>query len=352
MQPTATTGLITNEPVLDEDVPPARENIVGRDEEFETIKVALDPIARGEQIESLRVFGPPGAGKSHCVEVMLQHLHDADNGIDGFDWTIVSCYEDDTRTKILAHAVAAVTGGDPRSLRNTKPDQLRDRLRSNISRPLMLVCDEVDILDSDAMRALRDILRTPDCAITVIANDEEQFFENVTPSLESRLKGAYQAEFDAYNVADVAEILRVRAEYGLADGVVSPRDREAIAESMAPNARNAIVALRKGVKAAASDGRQSVSLADVERAIPNARQYIRRKQYDQLRASQQTLVDVIREADRWVDCSTVKAEYHDRVDEDVTGRQRRRTLGKLENYGFIESSGATKDAEYRYIELE
>ena len=53
--------------------------------DLETIRVALDPIARGNQIESLRVFGPPSAGKTHCVEVMLQYLHDADNGIDGFD---------------------------------------------------------------------------------------------------------------------------------------------------------------------------------------------------------------------------------------------------------------------------
>lgn len=352
MQPPATTGLITNESVLNEDVPPARENIVGRDEELETIRVALDPIARGNQIESLRVFGPPGAGKTHCVEVMLQHLHDADNGIDGFGWEVVSCYEDDTRTKILARAVAAVTGGSASSLQNTDPSRLRERFRSNLSQPFMLVCDEVDILDRDAMTALREVLDTDNCAITLIANDEEQFFETITPSLESRLKGSYVADFDDYSVSDIIEILRVRSKYGLAEDVVSDRDREAIADAMAPNARNSIVALRKAVKSAASGGRTSVSVADIERAIPDARQYIRRKQYDQLRETQQTLVDVIAEADGYVDCSTVKEEYHDRLDEDVTDRQRRRTLDKLENYGFIEADGSTKDAEYRYIELE
>jgi Ni2+-binding GTPase involved in maturation of urease and hydrogenase len=70
------------------------------------MRVALDPIARGNQIESLRVFGPPGAGKTHCVEVMLQHLHDADNGINGFDWDVVSCYEDGTRTKLVRYRVS------------------------------------------------------------------------------------------------------------------------------------------------------------------------------------------------------------------------------------------------------
>jgi Cdc6-like AAA superfamily ATPase len=352
MQPPTVTGLITNESVLDEDVPPARENIVGRDAELETIRIALSPIARGNQIESLRVFGPPGAGKTHCVEVMLQHLHGADNGIDEFDWEVVSCYEDDTRTKILARAVAAVTGGSARSLQNTDPSRLRERFRSNLSQPFMLVCDEVDILDRDAMTALREVLESGNCAIALIANDEEQFFETVTPSLESRLKGSYVTDFDEYSVNDVSEILRVRAKYGLADDVVTKRDREAIAEAMAPNARNAIVALRKAVNSAAANGRTSVSPDDIERAIPDARQYIRRKQYDQLRASQQTLVDVIREADGWVDCSTVKEQYHDRLDEGVTDRQRRRILDKLENYGFVESDGSTKDAEYRFINVE
>jgi len=61
---------------------------------------------------------------------------------------------------------------------------------------------------------------------------------------------------------------------------------------------------------------------------------------------------VIEQADGWVDCSTVKEEYTTGSTKDVTDRQRRRNLGKLENYGFIESDGSTKDAEYRYIELE
>jgi len=352
MQQPAVTGLITNESVLNEDVPPARENIVGRGEELEMIRVALDPIARGNQIESLRVFGPPGAGKTHCVEVMLQHLYDADNGIDGFGWEVISCYEDDTRTKILASAVAAVTGGSAQSLQNTDPSRLRERFRSNLSQPFMLVCDEVDILDRDAMTALREVLGSDNCAITLIANDEEQFFETITPSLESRLKGSYVADFDEYSVSDVSEILRVRAKYGLADDVVAERDREAIAEAMAPNARNAIVALRKAVKSAAANGRRSVSVTDIDRSIPDARQYIRQKHYNQLRETQQTLVDVIEEADGWVDCSTVKDEYHARLDEDVSDRQRRRNLGKLENYGFIETDGSTKDAEYQYIEIE
>jgi len=351
MQPAATTGLIRDEAILNEDIPPARERMVARDEEFERLRLALAPIERGEQIESIRVFGPQGTGKSHTTRVMLDHLEQQRSG---FDWTALSCHERDTRTQILATAVAAVTNQTFPGLQNRSHAELRSELSHNVTRPLLVVCDEVDILDDDAMLALRDILRTPDCALALIANDEEDFFDGVPPSLESRLKGSYHVQFDEYSVSDLVAILEQRTEFGLHDGVVSRRDLEAIAREAQGNgsARQAIVTLRKAVKVAASRGRTSISVEDIEIAAPDARQYIRNKDYERLGESLQRLVDVIEaDSEEWVSCTRVREQYDERMGCEVGGRKRRRLLNKLQNYGFIERRGDGKGAEYRYLEL-
>ncbi len=346
-----TTPLITNETALDEDIPPSRDNIVARDAEFDRLELSLRPIERGETVESLYIDGPKGTGKSHCTQIMLDEL-DAEFG--GFDYTVVSCHEADTRVQILAHAVAEVTGRPVPALQNKSGQKLRRLLRSSIQRPLMVVCDEADSLGDDALLALLDLYETPDCATAVIVNDREAFLDTIRPSITKAIEDGYPVEFGSYSVPDLTKILQLRADYGLRDGAVRDRDLEAIAQRAQEDgsARLAIVTLRKAAKVAGSAGRSQIRPADIEAAEPDARKYIRSKDYKLLSGTQQTLVDIVRDASsEWVSCSVVRERYEDGVDEPVSDGHRRRCLRKVRDYGFVEQRGTTSDAEYRYLAL-
>lgn len=346
------TPLITNETALDEDIPPARDNIVAREDEFGTLELSLRPIERGQKVESLLVDGDKGTGKSHCVQIMLDELA---NEIGGFDYTTISCHETDTRVQILANAAAEVTEHGLPALRNKSGQQLRDLLRSNIDRPLMVVCDETDSLGDDALLALWDLYKTDHCAFAVIVNDAEGFLDTVRPSLAQRIQNSYRVEFSDYSVPDLVEILQVRAEYGLREDAVRERDLEAIAQRAQANgsARLAIVTLRMAANVAATAGREHIRSADIAAAAPDARQYIRSKDFDLLSDTQQTLVDVVQQAGReYVSCSEVRERYEARVDEPVSGGHRRRCLRKLRDYGFVEQRGTGKGSEYRYLPLD
>lgn len=320
------------------------EEVVHRNTELTHLSGILTPLLQGEPAETAAIFGPTGVGKTCCARYAVEQLRENSFNI---RTQYVNCWQDYNRYRVLYRLLEGLDRTLDIHRQSTPRDVLYDRLRDANEDPYVVVLDEVDQLEEKDV--LYDLYTLPHITMILVANDEQEFYANLSDRLYSRLTGNERVLFEPYALDELVTILDARANSGLADGVVTRAQLELIADQAAGDARIAIGILRTATRKAARDNADCLTTDLIEAAVPETRAELRQKTIDQLSHDQQVLYEIIEEHTE-ITPGTLYEAYEQRCDDPKSRRSVRNYLGKMEHYHLIDADGEKRARVYRLSE--
>jgi orc1/cdc6 family replication initiation protein len=316
-----------------------------RDHEHTALTEALDPLTRGERADPVIITGPTGVGKTHLTKFTLERLQETELDL---ETALVNCWQNYSGYRALFRILEHLGRTLDVHRQSTPQDELVERLR-DYEGTCVVVLDEADQLEDNGI--IYDLRRMPQFTLVLIANREEDLFAGIDKRLQSRLHGTQTIHFEPYGLGELTAILQSRADAAFSHPDPITRTLlEEIADAAAGDARIAITMLREAAKNADRDGREQITSADVEAAIPEGRQAVRDQNLEALKPTQRTLYSVIEayvsEHGEPMPPSDLYAAYEEQADDPVGNRQVRRHLNKLEHYELVTILGSSRDRRY------
>lgn len=250
-------------------------NAVGRDRELSQIADALRPLTRNSPPENLFLYGPAGAGKTTCVQHVLDHLETQAS----IKTVYINCWRDRTFPSLLSqllNALDEVRYMTPR--KGMAADQLLANLQEWLEKndSLVVVLDEFDQVEDPAevVYNLHQCSETADTplGLILVSNKPPEELE-LDPRSASRLR--YRAvKFQPYNQEDLVDILQERANTAFKPGAVSEDALNLITERVTEqggDCRHAIELLHRSGRIADREGNSNVTTLHVEQSFNPAR---------------------------------------------------------------------------------
>lgn len=270
------TDIYRDRDALREDYQP--EQLVGRDEELDTYRAALQPVINGEQPNNVFLYGKTGVGKTAATRYLLEHLQEDAAQYDDIELTVIalncdgltSSYQVATRlvNEFRDDTEQISTTGYPRA---SVYEMLWNEL-DVCGGTILIVLDEVDHVEDDSIlyqlpRARANgNLSTAKVGIVGISNDFS-FRDDLSPKVRSSLC-EQEIHFPAYDATDLQKILEQRVEVAFHDGVLDPGVIPlcaAYGAKDAGDARQSIDLLMKAGDLARDDETERVAEEHVER---------------------------------------------------------------------------------------
>jgi Cdc6-like AAA superfamily ATPase len=317
------------------------EPVVHRSDEVNQLAAVLEPLTRGEQLDTILITGPPGSGKTCIATYTVDQFCQETSEVDA---VYVNCWEDHSPFQTLYRILDELEGAADIHRQSTATDVILDRMRDYDEKHCVLILDEVDQLDDEDI--LYDLLNLPRFSLLLIANREENLLDGLDDRLASRLGGCERIHLDRYAEDELVDILDERAAAGSVSRDIKRSEFERIADAADGDARVAITTLRIAARRADEDAADRITQDLVERALPEARRELRQQHVDRLTSHQQAVFRVIEEQER-IAPQELFEEYRSRVEEPKSNRTVRTYLKKLERYGLIVAEGSTRDRLYR-----
>ncbi len=203
-------SLFLNPQFLDIDfVPPI---IKFRENEQKYIAECIKPLLQRRNGKNLFINGSPGIGKTLAVKHVLNELKEETNDI---HCVYINCWKRDSSFKVLNEICSQIKYN---WVHNKSFDVLMKDISQIINeKSLVLVLDEADKLTENSIlySILEDVYRK---TLIMISNDN-----NLLSSMEPRIKSRIMPsvlDFRHYDPNETFEILKERAEYAFAKGVV------------------------------------------------------------------------------------------------------------------------------------
>ena len=224
------TDIYRDRDALREDYQP--DELVGRDEELDTYRAALQPVINGEQPNNVFLYGKTGVGKTAATRYLLEHLKEDTAQYDDIELTLVSLNCDGlTSSYQVATRLVNQFRGDTDQISTTGYprasvyEMLWDELDA-CGGTVIVVLDEVDHVEDDSIlyqlpRARANgNLTAAKIGIIGISNDFS-FREELSPKVRSSLC-EQEIHFPAYDAEDLQKILQQRVDIAFHDGVLNP----------------------------------------------------------------------------------------------------------------------------------
>lgn len=332
--------MIRNARVLQDDFLP--KEVVHRHSQMNRIAAALEPVVEGDKPQDAILTGPSGAGKTCIAQYSLDKLQEQ---LLEVETQYIDCWQHSKRFRVLYKVLEGV-GTTYDIHRSTPHDEMLERLEQ-LETPYIVILDEVDQLeDKDVLRELYGI---PQITMVLIANQEEDILGTLDERLQSRLRSSERIRFDAYTTDELISILSDRVQWGLDPDCITSAQLQRIAEAAAGDARDAISILRSAARRAERNGDSTITDAEIEEAIPEARAEVQQKNVEKLNEHQRILYSLICDAGE-IAPKTLYSRYQTSVDEPRTERTCRNYLSKLQRYNLIDASGDGRSRQYFPVE--
>lgn len=336
--------MIQNARVLREHYVP--QEIEGRNQELNDLSRALAPIEDEEVAEDAFLFGPSGTGKTAIARYTLNQL---EREVLGVTTQYINCWDRYSRFGTLHDVIDGFTSTVDIHRQSTATDELLTNIKEYDGPPYVVVLDETDQLQDK--KVLYDLYEVPNISMIMISNEESELFAQLGSRLHSRLHSARRIQLDRYSLAELADILEVRAQHALVEGAISRGNLELISDMAAGDARIGIGILRAAAGDADYEGVETISGEIIEEAASEARRTLHQKTLDQLREDQRLIYDIFQKH-RDLEPAEVYELYEERAEDPKTNRTVRNHLQKLQHYNLIAAEGEKRARTYRIREVE
>lgn len=242
--------------------------LIDREAELFAIRDAIRPLTKRQTPENILVYGPPGSGKSTCVN----HVFDALDAETGVKTVQINCWQYRTRPALLTELLIQL--GYPAPRKGKPVDALLEKLREWLdkNRSVAVALDEFDQLvdKAEIVYDLHMLSQQSEnkLGLVLISNLPPDAFLLDDRSW-SRLN-CRPVEFDPYTAAELLEILKARVEQAFRPGAVQPEVLELIADEVAEeggDCREAFERLLQAGRRATQEGVREVTpqfLAEVD----------------------------------------------------------------------------------------
>lgn len=323
----------------DEFVP---QELQHRNSEIDHISSCLRPIEEDVKGEHVLITGPSGAGKTTLAKYVCQQLERQTPGVrTGY----VNCLSANTATGVTHMVLRISRIGRDFARESTARSQYSERIQGSEDQ-LVFIVDEVDVLDG--YEALLSLFDQQNVTLVMICVDEDAFLSNVGMRVQSRVRAAASVTLEKYHDEEVVDIIRGRANAGLAPDAVDEGTLGAIANIAAGDARLAITILRRAAERAETEGREILSPGLVEAVSDPAMTEVHDRNMELFSTHQRLLYEIISGSDQ-ISAAELHSRYGEQASSPKARSTRRRYLGSLERYGLIEQHGATRDSSYEPI---
>jgi len=262
---TQSNGIIRSEQYLTGEaaLPP-----IGRESEIHAIRDAVRPLTKRNTPENLLVHGPPGSGKTACVNHVFEAL-ERDTGIKPVH---INCWQYRTRPALLTELLIQL--GYPAPRKGKPVDDLLKKLRGWLrkNRSIAVALDEFDQLQDKAeiVYDLHMLSQQTENKLGMV------LISNLPPEkliLDSRSWSRLNSrvvEFQPYSADELQSILEAYVEQAFVPGAVSDEVLESIAQTTASaggDCRQAFKRLLHAGRQAMQEGSREVTqqyLSDID----------------------------------------------------------------------------------------
>jgi len=330
--------VIDNRKVLTTEYLP--NSMPSRSSEQNEIARALEPLLEDGYPRNLLIHGPPGTGKTAITEYVIEELKEYED-IHKF---YVNCFDEETKRDVLYSLL-----DDPLEVprQGSSISEVKDKLEEKIKdKNSVIIVDEVDQISSgDILYFLSSFMETP---LIMIANDPN-VFAYFDDRVQSRLTDVKKLKMKKYSHKQLKNILQRRVEHGLKEDAVNEKVVTRIAEKSGGDARKAIMTLKAAAYNAEDKGSEEIKMKHAKTAIESAKAKQREVDSDRLSKDQQTLKNILENADEPKKMSHIYTKYreNEEIEKPKSKRTIRRYLKKMEHYDFIKSKGKASAREYR-----
>ncbi len=269
--------MIVRYEVFDEDYIP--DEILFRDSQMNRIAFCLKPAEHGSRPVNMLCLGPPATGKTTVMRYMVTHAMESLKGI------YVNCQIHQTKQQIFFKIFENLYGYVP------PPGISFQKLYSSILKKgvergeiLFVVLDDINLLPEKLMNEViylllkgHEELMGFKVGISCISTDSK-----ISAQFDSKIVSVFHPEeilFPVYDLEEMYEILKKRAETGIIGGKVAEDALYLIAEKSFEylDLRFGINLLKTSVMAADRKGKDVVAVEDVEEVIEDSRSVFFRK---------------------------------------------------------------------------
>ncbi|RKD95618.1 Cdc6/Cdc18 family protein [Halopiger aswanensis] len=255
---TSNRSIIRSEQHLTADSPPPE--IVGREAEIHNIRDAVRPLTEGKTPDNLLVYGPPGSGKTVCVN----HVFNALENETRVKTIRINCWQYRTRPSLLTELLIQL--GYPAPRKGKPVDTLLKLIGTWLdkNRSIAVALDEFDRFEDKAeiiydLHMLSQQSENKLGLILVSNLPPEEFL------LDSRSRSRLNCrtlEFQPYTAEELQEILSDRVEKAFEPGAVQPEVIETVAEEVAESGgdcRDAFERLRQAGRRASQENAHKIT---------------------------------------------------------------------------------------------
>lgn len=317
-------SIFKNETSLDPSFTP-RGKIEFRENENQYIAECIKPLLQRRNGKNLIIFGPPGIGKTLACKKVKEALEEETDEVLVF---YINLWKKNTQHKIILELCDQL---DYKFTHNKSSEDLLQIVKQKINQnSAVFIFDEADKAESLELlyQFAEDIYRK---TMILITNDKDWIYR-LDPRLKSRLMPD-SLEFKPYNLQEIKQILKSRAQFAFNSGIISEEVLNLIAEKTLEtgDVRTGLFLLRESALIAESKSLKKIAQEHTQQAIEKLSEFKRPVQLDKDEEEILSIVD----QNQSKTTTEIFSIYKNKTQSDKSKRTFLRKINNLEKANLI-----------------